>query len=260
MRIETVGPDAPREGPLGRVEGALRLLLGLTWVGLCSTVFLLALLVCLPWRATRIRLGNVYGHAAGKGAAWLTGSRFVVEGTPPPGAPPALYVCNHASILDVFVGIWMAPIGTCGVAKKEIVYYPFFGQFYWLAGHLTLDRGNNTRAVAALERLVGFVLRHRLSVYIWPEGTRSADGRLLPFKRGAFYLALDTRLPIVPIVLSGTHRAWPNHTLTLYRTTVTVKFLPPIDTTTWTRETLDVHIAELREVYVRALPEDQRPQ
>lgn len=255
-----IGPAGVVEGPVGFVETWLRLALGLAWVGLCSALFLVALVACLPSRATRIKVGNVYGSFAGRGAAWLTGSRFVIKGEEHADPKrPTLYVCNHASMLDVFLGIWMSRWGTCGVAKKEIVYYPFFGQFFWLAGHLTIDRGNNERAVNALKELVDFVRRHRLSIYIWPEGTRSRDGRLLPFKRGAFHIALASKLPIVPIVLRGTHRAWPNRGLKLFRTTVEIEHLPPIETAHWTRENLEHHIEELRQVYVRALPEDQRP-
>lgn len=258
--VRSIGPEQVIEGPLGLAETWLRLSAGLIWVGLCTAVFLVVLVACLFSRPTRIRVGNIYGSFVGRGCAWLSGSRFVIRGEQYAIASrPTLYMCNHASILDVFLGIWMSRTGTCGVAKKEIVYYPFFGQFYWLSGHLLIDRQNNARGVAALTGLVEFVRRNGLSIYIWPEGTRSMDGRLLPFKRGPFHLALATKLPLVPIVLRGTHRAWPNRTLRLYRTTVEVEFLPPIDTTTWTRETLDEHIAALQAVYARALPEDQRP-
>lgn len=255
-----VGPAEVTEGPVGFIQNWLRILLGLLWVGFCSTVFLVVLLVCLPSRATRIKVGNVYGTFAGKGAAWLTGSRILIKGESlVEDAPPSIYLSNHASMLDIFLGIWMSRIGTCGVAKKQIIYYPFFGQFYWLAGHLTIDRTDNAGAVRALTQLVEFVRRHGLSIWIWPEGTRSRDGRLLPFKRGPFHLALATGMPIVPIVLRGTHSAWPNHTLRLFRTTVEVEHLPPIDTRHWTKETLDQHIEEVRRIYIAALPEDQRP-
>ncbi len=255
-----MGPSEVVDGPVGFAETWLRLSAGMLWVGFGSSLFLIALLFCLPSRATRIKIGNVYGSFVGRGCAWLTGSRFVIRGEEHAvAARPTLYVCNHSSILDVFLGVWMSRIGTCGVAKREIVYYPFLGQFYWLSGHLLIDRKNNSRGVAALEGLVDFVKRHGLSVYIWPEGTRSRDGRLLPFKRGPFHLALATRLPMVPIVLRGSHRAWPNRTLRLFRTTVEIEFLPPIDTSAWSRETLDRHIADIHDIYARALPDDQRP-
>ncbi len=259
-RVRVIGPAHVVDGPMGFVENWTRLFLGTVWVGLCSVFFVLVLFLCLPSRATRIKVGNIYGSWAGRGAAWLSGSRYVIKGEQYADYKrQTVYVCNHTSMLDIFLGIWMSQWGTCGVAKKEVVFYPFFGQFFWLAGHLTIDRGNNARAVAALKKLVEFVGKHRLSIYIWPEGTRSRDGRLLPFKRGAFHMALETKFPIVPVVLRGSHRAWANHTFRLYRTTVEIEFLPPIETAHWTRENLDAHIAEVHDVYVRALPADQRP-
>ncbi len=258
-QLRVVGPDTIVEGPVSLVETWLRLSIGLVWVALCSIFFVIVLLFCLPSRATRVKVGNVYGSFAGRGAAWLTGSRFVIKGEE--NAVPtrsSIYLCNHSSVLDVFVGIWMSRIGTCGVAKKEILYYPFLGQFFWLAGHLTLDRGNNSKAVASLKKLVNFVTKNQLSIWIWPEGTRSKSGRLLPLKRGAFHMALETKLPIVPVLLTGSHRAWPNRTFRLYRTTVNIEFLPPIPTAHWTRENLDQHIEEIVAVYNTHLPEDQR--
>jgi len=256
-----IGPAEPVvEGPMGFVEMWFRMWAGLSWMAICSMVFVVVLFFCLPSRPTRIKVGNVFGSVAGRGCAWITGCRFVIKGEEyADAARPTLYVCNHLSVLDVFLGIWMSRIGTCGVAKKEMIYYPFLGQFYWLSGHLRVDRGNNKKAVDALQKLVSFVMKNKLSIYIWPEGTRSKNGRLQPFKRGAFHLALATKLPIVPIVLRGTHRAWPNRTYRLNKANCEVEFLPPIDTSHWTKETLDDHMAELQNVYRRHLPEDQQP-
>jgi 1-acyl-sn-glycerol-3-phosphate acyltransferase len=259
-QLRVVGPDHIVPGPIGYVETWVRLLIGLAWVGVCSVAFVVVLFFCLPSRATRVKVGNVYGSFAGRGAAWLTGSRFVIKGEQyAVPSVPSIYVANHASVLDVFIGIWMSRTGTCGVAKKEIVYYPFLGQFFWLAGHLTIDRGNNARAVASLKHLVEFVTKNRLSIWIWPEGTRSKSGRLLPFKKGPFHLAVATKLPIVPVVIRGTQHAWPNRTFRLNRATVEIEFLPPISTSHWTQETMEAHIEELRSVYLTQLPADQLP-
>lgn len=255
-----VGPDVLQEGPIGFVENWLRLALGVAWMGLCSVAFLVVLFLCLPSRATRIRVGNVYGTWAGKGCAWLTGSRIVIRGEEhADGKRPAIYVANHASIMDIFLGIWLSPTGTCGVGKKEVIYYPFFGQFFWLAGHLRIDRSNRESAVDALKQLAGFVKQHGLSIFVWPEGTRSRDGRLRPFKKGPFHLALATGLPIVPMVISHTHKAWETRTLRMRRTHIEITFLPPIETTGWNRESLDEHIHQVERTFVAALPPDQRP-
>lgn len=259
-QIRSIGPDVVVDRDMGFVETWIRLFLGLTWVGVCSVAFVFVLFLFLPSRPTRIKVGNIYGSIAGRGACWLTGSRFIIKGEEHADPKtPTLYLCNHASILDVFLGIWMSRTGSCGVAKKEMIYYPFLGQFFWLSGHLTIDRSNNARAVTALQKLVDFVTKNRLSIYIWPEGTRGKDGRLQPFKRGAFHIALASKLPIVPIVLRGTYRAWPNRSFRLRKTTVEAEFLPAIETAHWTKENLDEHIKEIHDVYRRALPDDQQP-
>lgn len=257
---EVVGPATIVTGPMSRAESFVRIALGLLWVGLCTVVFLVALIALLPSRVARINVGNIYGSFVGRGCAWLTGSRYSIHGRAQAHAErPAIYVANHASLIDIFLGAWLSPMGLCGVAKKEIIYYPFFGQFFWLAGHLRIDRGDRASAVASLKFLADFVKKNTLSIFIWPEGHRSKDGRLRHFKKGAFHLALSTGLPIVPMVIAGSHRAWEVHSLRLRREQVDVTFLPPIDTSGWTRETLDEHIREVEAVFAAALPADQRP-
>ncbi len=255
-----VGPADAVDADLSFVETWLRLSLGLMWVGLCSTVFLFALFLFLPSRAARIRVGNVYGTWAGRGMAWLTGSRFVIRGEEhADGNRPAIYLANHTSIIDIFLGIWLSPTGTCGVGKKEVIWYPFFGQFFWLAGHLRIDRNNRASAVEAMRDMSAFVGKHGLSIFVWPEGTRSKDGRLRGFKKGAFHMALATKLPVVPMVITGAHEAWESRSLRLRRRTITVTFLPPIETAAWEKDHLDAHIRAVEDVFAAALPDAQKP-
>lgn len=247
--------------PLSIPSLALRMAFGIAVYAVCAVVVLVALLVCLPSRKTRIKIGNLTGHFTGHLAVWLTGSSYVVKGVEHLDPErPAIYVANHASILDIALGIWLAPTGTVGVAKREIVFYPFFGQYYWLAGHLRIDRKNARRALMSLRALAALVKRHALSVFIWPEGHRAEDGRLRAFKRGAFHLALETRLPIVPVVIAGSHRAWPIGSARLVRTHVQITCLPPIDTRDWTSETLGQRVREIEAMFAATLPEAQRPQ
>ncbi|MBM4282711.1 MAG: 1-acyl-sn-glycerol-3-phosphate acyltransferase [Deltaproteobacteria bacterium] len=255
-----VGPADGVDEDLSFIETWLRLSAGLLWVGLCSTVFLFVLFLFLPSRAARIRVGNVYGTWAGRGMAWLTGSRCVIRGEEhADGARPAIYLANHTSIIDIFLGIWLSPTGTCGVGKKEVIWYPFFGQFFWLAGHLTIDRNNRASAVEAMRDMSSFVGRHGLSIFVWPEGTRSKDGRLRAFKKGAFHMALATKLPVVPMVIAGAHEAWESRSLRLRRRTITVTFLPPIETAAWEKDHLDEHIRAVESVFAAALPDAQKP-
>ena len=167
---------------------------------------------------------------------------------------------NHTSLFDVLLAMWLCPVGTTAVAKREVAWLPCIGQIYILSGSLLIHRHDPERAVAELRRTAEFVKRARLSVMIWPEGTRSRTGRLLPLKKGFAHLALQTGLPIVPIVVTGGHRAWRAGSLSFSdRARVEVRVEAPIETTHWSRETLDAHIAEVAAVFRERLPEEQRP-
>lgn len=246
--------------PMDFLTSIVRMALGLAAMALGVVVFALICIPLLPWRVARIKVCNVFGHLMGRAV-------FLITGTTPTGHGraemdrlfPAIYVSNHTSPLDIFFGIWLSPIGVCGVAKKEVVYYPFFGQLYWISGHLRVDRQNRERAVEALHQTAELIKKHRLGVWIWPEGTRAADGRLLPFKKGFAHMALATRLPVVPVVVKGSHKVWRKNSMIFHPGEVEVTVLPPIPTGSWTLERLDEHIAEVRDAFIRELPEDQRP-
>ncbi|OGQ25256.1 MAG: hypothetical protein A2138_05185, partial [Deltaproteobacteria bacterium RBG_16_71_12] len=233
------------ERRLGALSAALRIAFAVCVYAVCAPIVLAALLVCLPSRKARIKIGNLTGQLTGGLAVWLTGSAYHVRGGEHLDRNrPAIYVANHASMLDIAIGLWLAPVGTVGVAKKEIVLYPVFGQYYWLAGHLRIDRKNARSALRSLKVLSSLMKQHALSVFIWPEGHRTPDGRLRSFKRGAFHLALETKLPIVPVVIAGSHRAWPANAVRLTRTNVDITCLPAIDTSNWTPATLGAHVRE----------------
>ena len=176
----------------------LRFVTGCLVMAISVVVQIILLLFVTPFQLVRIKACNYWGHVVGPLMMKVTGSPINWVGKEKlSSASPAIYVSNHTSTVDIFLGIWIAPVGTVGVAKKEIVYVPFFGQLYWLSGHLRLDRSNRERAIESMRALAETVANNRLSIYIWPEGTRSRDGRLMKFKKGAFHLALQTKLPII---------------------------------------------------------------
>ena len=144
------------------------------------------------------------------------------------------------------------------MAKKQVVWYPFFGVLYLLSGHLRLDRANHARAVEAMAGTAALMKRYNLGVWLWPEGTRARDGRLKAFKKGFAHMALATRLPIVPVVVANAHRAWRHGSWVIHPTALDIKVLDPIPTTDWTLERLDEHVAEVRARVEAALPPDQR--
>ncbi|HVU04536.1 MAG TPA: lysophospholipid acyltransferase family protein [Polyangiaceae bacterium] len=238
----------------------LRLTAGLACIGVLVVAMLPLLVLFLPSRVARIRVANAFGTAIGRSVMWCSGCRVSVSGREHVRADrPAIYACNHTSILDAFTTIWLTPMGTVGVAKREVIYYPFYGQAWWLAGHVFLDRARTERAKEALRRTGEFIRRKKLHVCILPEGTRSDSGRLLPFKKGMFHLALATGLPIVPMVTTGLAPVWRRDSLSLRPADVKIQFLPPISTEGWSEERLEDHVAEVRAAFLAALPPDQQP-
>lgn len=246
--------------PLTVTRITLMMIAGLVWLLLIMVVVVPLLIVLLPFRRARIVLTNHVGTLIGRPLVWLAGCPVEVEGREHArGDQSVIFVGNHTSILDAFTSIWLVPPGTVGIAKKEIIYYPFYGQIWYLSGHLLIDRGNREGSVGALRQLAGYMRRKRLSVLLWPEGTRSADGRLRPFKKGFAHLALQTGLPVVPMVTVGAHKAWEKGRIGFKPVPIKIRFLPPIDTSSWRLETLDEHIAEVRRAFADALPPDQKP-
>jgi len=244
----------------GRVVITMRLLGGLLTVGALVGVMVPILVLLLPSRVARIRVTNRFGNWLGRGALWWAGCEIEVSGLEHCRADrPAIYANNHTSILDAFTTIWLTPSGTVGVAKKEVFYYPFYGQAWWLAGHVFLDRGRTARAKAALDEATRFILGKRLHLCILPEGTRSDSGRLQPFKKGIAHVAIETRLPIVPMVTIGLQDAWKRSGLTLRKSRAKIIFLPPISTEAWSLETIDADLATLRAQFLQTLPPEQQP-
>lgn len=242
------------------LEGWIRAIIGLLFCGVCVGVTFILLIPLIPWHRRRIELTSHLGTVMGSGVMKLSGCKLEIEGLEHArSGRPAVFIGNHTSIYDAFTSIWLSPLGTVGVAKKQIIYYPFYGMAWLLAGHLTVDRGNSEKARASMRKMGDFVRDQNLSIFLWPEGTRARDGRLLPFKKGAIHLALQTGLPIVPMVTTGAHQAWLKGTLTLRKVPIKIRFLPPIDTSTWTRERLDEHLEDVYQTVLQSLPEDQRP-
>lgn len=239
---------------IGYFSFLIRFAVGFIWLSFWSLACMALMLLALPFRSLRVRIGNLCGKIIGPVIARIIGAKVVnPDAEKLNNSTPAIFVTNHSSALDVFISMGLCPYGGCGVGKKEILRIPFFGQAYWLAGHLLIDRGNNSKAVASMSKLSNFVKTKDLSIWIWPEGTRSVDGKLIAFKKGFVHLALATGLPIVPVVLHGAHKIWPAKTMEFYPGEVRVEVLDSIKTDNWSKENLDKHVEEVRGVMAKAL-------
>lgn len=137
---------------------------------------------------------------------------------------PCVAISNHQTGLDVFIGTAMVPPRMVSMGKKSLRLIPIFGQMYWLSGNVLIDRANKRKAMGVMDKVASEMHQRDLSVWIMPEGTRSRGRGILPFKRGAFYLAQRAGVALVPIVVSDyknlNFRKWKSGT-------IKIKVLPP---------------------------------
>ncbi|MCC4785536.1 1-acylglycerol-3-phosphate O-acyltransferase [Vibrio lentus] len=138
-----------------------------------------------------------------------------------------VYVANHQNSWDLFTISSAVTPKVVTVGKKSLAWMPLFGQLYWLTGNILIDRANRSKAVGTIDQVVTSLKESDVSVWMFPEGTRSRGRGLLPFKTGAFHAAIGAGLPIIPIVCSSTGgvklNRWNNGH-------VIVEMLPPIST------------------------------
>jgi len=133
-----------------------------------------------------------------------------MENVPP---PPFVYCSNHQSLLDVLVLGAVLPYDYKWAAKRSLMKIPFLGWHLRLAGHVPVDRSAGSRAAAEVIGRFETVLKEGKPLLVFPEGTRSEDGLLRPFKNGGFYAAVRAGVPVVPIAMEGTHRLMKKHAL-----------------------------------------------
>ncbi|KZN66363.1 1-acylglycerol-3-phosphate O-acyltransferase [Pseudoalteromonas luteoviolacea] len=166
-----------------------------------SCVFGLALCIIRPFHRN-----NVHVIASWFGSmAKVIGVELVIDRAPEvKGIGPALYVANHQNNYDLFTLPAVVPQNTVSMGKKSLKWIPFFGQLYWLSGNILIDRANRSKAVGTLDRAVQKIKQKGLSLWMFPEGTRSYGRGLLPFKTGAFHAAKSAQVPIVPVCMSST--------------------------------------------------------
>jgi 1-acyl-sn-glycerol-3-phosphate acyltransferase len=238
----------------------IRFLAGFACVAVGAVGIIVIAIPLIPFRSLRIRLCNFYGHTVGRAVMACAGASPVVRHRERlEAAMPAIYVANHTSTLDAFVSIWLCPYGGCGVLKKEILWIPFFGQLLLLSGHIAIDRKNKASAVEALNGVAALVKSKKLGIWIMPEGTRSKDGRLQPFKKGFVHLAIATGLPVVPVAYHGANRIWPLGPLAFNPGAFEIDVLPAIDTRGWKEETAAMHAEQVHDALAAALGPAQKP-
>jgi 1-acyl-sn-glycerol-3-phosphate acyltransferase len=166
-----------------------------------------------------------------------------------------IFMSNHASNLDPPITIPLIPRRTSVMVKKELFSYPILGRAMRMGSLVPVDRGNRDAGIEAV-RISKQVVEQGLNMTIYVEGHRSFDGKLLPFKKGPFYLAMECGVPVVPITITGTHEVMPKGRFAIKPGVVTVIFHPPIEPKDFGgRECL---MEKVRDVIDSGLPEEYR--
>jgi 1-acyl-sn-glycerol-3-phosphate acyltransferase len=169
---------------------------------------------------------------------------------------PCIYVGNHQSAFDVPVLADLHTPDAVVIGKKELRRIPFFGWLYEVTGNVLIDRANTSAAVGRLREAEAAIRDRGVSVWIFPEGTRGkTPGKLLPFKKGAFYMAIATGAPLVPVVVGPVAGVFDLHRRIARPGTVSVRILAPIPTAGLTEADVDSLIASTRALMQQTLDE-----
>jgi 1-acyl-sn-glycerol-3-phosphate acyltransferase len=166
-----------------------------------------------------------------------------------------IYMCNHVSAIDPPIVVPLIPRRTSVLVKKELFRIPLLGRAMRMGSLVPVDRSDRDSAIASVRRAAE-VLRSGINMMVYPEGTRSPDGRLLPFKKGPFYLAMESGVPVLPMTIRGAYELMPKGTRKLKKGTTRVVFHPPVSPADC-RDRDDL-MAKVRAAIASALPPEQR--
>lgn len=212
----------------------------------------------IPWtlltrRADAIYKSAVWGALMG---AKMAGAKIEIRGREnvKPGEN-YIFMSNHVSNMDPPIVIPLIPGRTSVLVKKELFRIPLLGTAMRLARLVPVDRSNRESAIASI-REASSVMHSGLHMAVFPEGTRSNDGRMQAMKKGPFYLAEGSGVPVIPVTIDGTYQMWPKHRFKMRPGPVTLTFHPPVTfAECGNREAL---MSAVRTAIESALPEEQR--
>jgi 1-acyl-sn-glycerol-3-phosphate acyltransferase len=167
-----------------------------------------------------------------------------------------IFTPNHQSLIEVPLFVAYLGRNPAYLGKKEIFKYPVFGYGIRLIGMVPVDRSNSPAAVESA-KLATENLRQGKSFVVYPEGTRSRDGRMLPFKKGAFMMAIDAGVPVVPVTVSGASKIMPKAQVKVFPSTVRITVHEPISSSGYSKENVVELMAKTREKVFSALDETE---
>ena len=230
--------------------------------------YILVVILLVPWTIvgiTLVLLGKLINpsgrlsHLLGRIWSWgiLSASRMKLKIVGADRIDPKtqyIFLANHTSAFDIPAVYWGIKNKLGMLAKKQLMYVPFFGWAMWAAGHFFVDRKDHKKAMAVMDQVAELMSKDEShSLVIFPEGTRSLDGKVKSFKKGAFVLSLNTGIPVVPIMIKGAFEAKQKKENRIKATTITLEILDPVDPSAYSVDTRQQFLADVHEVFVKHL-------
>lgn len=186
------------------------------------------------------------------------GVRVEVRGTERIPAGTCIFAANHTSSADAPAVVGAIPRRIAILLKRSLFEWPIVGQAFQLAHFIPVDRSHRESAIESIERATE-ALRKGQSFLVYPEGTRSNDGRLQEFKKGTAVMAIKAGVPVVPVACSNAHRIMEKRKLRIKPGRIVVEFLDPIDPAGYAFEERQAMIEKIHEALAAGLPPEQRP-
>lgn len=182
---------------------------------------------------------------------WIGGVRVEVrQEAPIDWSRPHVFVLNHQSMLDIPVAFRCIPVALRFIAKRSLLFVPFLGLYMKATGMIFVDREKSAKAIASIQK-AGLRIRQGASIIAFPEGTRTRDGRIQPFKKGTFMVAIEAQVPIVPMAIHGASDVLPRDSFRVRPGRVRLAIGAPIPTEGLRREDRDELIHKVRSEVIR---------
>lgn len=226
------------------------------WVGLftlVATIVVATGTIIMSYLPVRERVIDAWVRGWGAAICVVSGVRVKVKGMgniDPDGT--YVFLANHQSMYDIFTILGFFPPVIKWFAKKQLFDIPLLGRAMKRAGYLSVDRSNGREAMRALKE-AATTIRRGSSVVIFPEGARTIDGHLQEFKKGGFVLAIESGVPIVPVVIRNSWDILPRRSLIVRPQKVVLEVLPPIETATYSRKQAEELLNRVYDIFYKQL-------
>ncbi len=220
------------------------------FIALYTVVVIIAVLCVAPFDGSGRLIHRYCARPWGRVIIWASGVRVNVSGLENIDASqPRIYMTNHQSIFDIFALLAYLPVDFKFIMKQELMRIPLFGYATKRAGYIGITREDPRKAIASMNEAARKIASGS-SVLIFPEGTRSTDGVLLPFKKGGFTLAIKSGCDIVPVAVEGSHRIVKKGSLDIKKGSFDLMFGRPISVVPFSKRDIEALMSRVRDSIV----------